>query len=86
MTAEIKKLMETDRLVKGTKLTLKNLKIGKLEKIFVTSNCPAEVKEDIKHFSELAKVKVVQLDITNEELGIVCKRPHLISVLGVLKE
>ncbi|MBW2999621.1 ribosomal L7Ae/L30e/S12e/Gadd45 family protein [Candidatus Woesearchaeota archaeon] len=86
MTAEIKKLMETDRLVKGTKLTLKNLKLGKLEKIFVTSNCPAEVKEDIKHFSDLAKVKVVQLDITNEELGIVCKRPHLISVLGVLKE
>lgn len=83
--AEIKKLVGTDRLVIGTDLTLKGLKRGTIQKVFLTSNTDARTKEDINNYAELGKVEVIDLEMTNEELGDVCKKSFFISVLGVLK-
>ncbi len=82
---EIKKNLETNQLIIGAEATLKNLKIGKLEKVYVTSNCSADVKEDIEHYTGIAGVEVVGLEQSNEELGVVCKKPFSISVIGLLK-
>lgn len=83
--AEIKKLVGTDKLVIGTDLTLKGLKKGTIQKVFLTSNTDAMTKEDVNHYAGMGKVEVVELEMTNEELGDVCKKSFFISVLGVLK-
>jgi large subunit ribosomal protein L30e len=80
---EIKKLLKSESLIIGTKQTIKELKASGLKKVFLANNCPEQVKEDIKHYSELSKTEVVYLDIPNDELGDVCKKPFFISVLGV---
>lgn len=82
---EIKKNLETGKLIIGTQLTMKNLKLGNLQKVFVTKNCPADVKNDIMHFSAISGFEVVEVDNTNEELGVVCKKPFSISVIGLLR-
>ena len=83
---EIKKLLKTDKLVIGTEETLKRLKTTKLENVYIAKNCPADVKADITHYTELAGVKLILLDIPNDELGDLCKKSFSISVIGVLKE
>ncbi|MBI1969338.1 ribosomal L7Ae/L30e/S12e/Gadd45 family protein [Candidatus Woesearchaeota archaeon] len=83
--AELRKLVGTPRLVLGTARTIKALRLGKLEKVFLSENVPAGVKEDIVHYAKLAKAIVEQLNVPNEDLGAMCKKPFFVSVVGVLK-
>ena len=79
-------MLKTKKLVIGTDRTIKNLKLGKLGKIFLSSNCPAGVKEDVVHYSKLSKVEIIKLNYPNDEVGTLCKKPFSISVIGVKKE
>jgi len=82
---EIRKALKEKKIIIGTENTLKNLKLGKVAKVFLTSNCPDNVKKNIKHYCKLAKVEAVQLKQPNDELGALCKKPFSISVLSVIK-
>jgi large subunit ribosomal protein L30e len=84
--ADIKKHLGDKRLVLGTKLTLKDLKLGKLEKVFVTSNCPENIKRDIEMYSATGNCKAEQLDIPNDELGVICKKQFSVSIAGLLRQ
>jgi len=83
--SEVKRILKEKKCIFGTKISLKNLKLGKLEKIYLTENCPDEVKEDIAYYAKLANTEVCRLDIPNDELGTLCKKPFSISVIGVEK-
>lgn len=83
---DIKKLVKEKKVFIGADQTIKNLKLGKLSKVFVASNCPDNLKEDIKHYAALSGTEVVELDIPNDELGLMCRKPFSISVFGVKKE
>ena len=82
---EIKKALVKGNVLMGTERTVKNLRLGKVVKVFLTSNCPADVKEQVEFYAGLGKVKVVQLAQPNDELGALCKKPYAISVLSFLK-
>lgn len=75
----LKKALKEGKLIFGTERTLKLLKTSKINEIFVASNCKANVKEDIVYYAKLANVKVTELKETNEELGLICKKPFSIS-------
>jgi large subunit ribosomal protein L30e len=83
---EIKKLLGKKGLIIGTERTLKNLKQGRLNRVYLASNCSEKVKDEIMHLSKIARVSVVELEYPNDELGVICKRPYSISVLSVAKE
>lgn len=82
---DIKVGLKEKKAVIGTERVIKGLKTGKIAKVFITSNCPEEVKKDIEYYSGLCGAAVVQLAQPNDELGIICKKPFSISVLGILK-
>jgi large subunit ribosomal protein L30e len=82
---EFRKLLGSESLVIGTERTMKNLKTGKVERVFLSSNCPQKIENDLNHYASLGKVEVVKLQYPNDELGIVCKKPFSISVLSLLK-
>lgn len=82
---EIKKNLEAKKLIIGTSRTLKMLRQGKISKIFLSSNCPAEVKDEIMHFIKFTGSKLVETAYPNDELGVLCKKSFNISVLSVLK-
>ena len=84
--AEIKKLIGSNSLIIGADLTLKNLKLGKVKRVFVTENAPDAVKEEIASFSKLSGAEVVDVNLPNEEMGVLCKKPFSISILSELKE
>ncbi len=83
--AELKKLAGDKKLIIGTDRTLKALKKGNLKKVFLASNCEASAKSDIENNAKMTKVEVSQLDISNEDLGVVVKKPFSVSVIGLAK-
>jgi len=82
-TDEIKKLLGKENLIIGTDRTTKMLKRGELKKIFLAKNTAEETKKDIEYYAELSGVEVENLKETNEEIGILCKKPFSISVIGM---
>ena len=51
---DIRNLIVDKKLVIGTEIVIKKLKAGKISKVFLTTNCPNEVKEDIERYSAIA--------------------------------
>ena len=44
---DIKKILKEGNIIIGTKEVMKNLKLGKLSKVFLSVNCQEDIKEDI---------------------------------------
>jgi len=83
--AEIKKMLKSGSLVIGTERTIKALKLGKVQKVLLSSNCPADVEKDINYYAGLSGAEPHKLEYKNEELGAICKKPFSVSVLSMLK-
>lgn len=79
---ELKDKLKNNEVTLGTDKVLKQLKLGKLKQVYISSNCPKHVIDDVEHYAKLHNIKVERSDKTNEELGIMCKKPFSISVLG----
>ena len=82
---EIKKTLQGGKLVLGTDRMLKDLRQGKLSKVFLTTNVSDGLREDIARYCGLGTCAIEQLSISNKELGVICKKPFSVSVAGLLK-
>ena len=83
--AEIKKMLKLGSIIIGTGKTLKNLKLGRVQKVLVSSNCPEKVEKDITYYAGLSGAEFHKLEYPNDELSVICKKPFSISVLSFLK-
>lgn len=83
--AEIKKMLKSSNVVIGTERAIKSLKLGKVQKVLVSSNCSASVEKDINYYAGLSGAEFHKLDYPNDELSVICKKPFSISVLALLK-
>ncbi len=83
--AEIKNNLNNEKLVMGTDVTLKHLKLGEVAKVYVTSNCAEDTKDGIRRYAKMNNTPVSFLKVVNTELGLMCKKPFAISVLSLLK-
>ncbi|MBL7056287.1 ribosomal L7Ae/L30e/S12e/Gadd45 family protein [Candidatus Woesearchaeota archaeon] len=84
-STEIRKIIQSNDVIIGTEKTLKNLKLGKVDKVIASSNCSEKVFEDLEYYSDLSQAEVIKSNFSNEELGVMCKKPYSISVLSILK-
>jgi large subunit ribosomal protein L30e len=78
--SSLKAALKDGKVVFGTEKTFKALKNNKVTEVFVSKNCPDEFKESIEYYGKLNKIKVSMLDIFNDELGSICKKPFSVSV------
>lgn len=83
---EIKKGLKEGKLIIGTKRTIKAIRAGGVSKIFLASNCPEVIAEDIEHYCTITEVPIERLQENCDELGSLCKKPFYISVVGVRME
>ncbi len=82
--AEVRVALKNDKVVIGTERVLKGVRAGSVAKVFLSSNAPDEVRDDILRYAETAKIPVVDLDVPNDELGVICKKKFHISVLATI--
>jgi large subunit ribosomal protein L30e len=84
-TTELRKIVKAGNTILGTERTIKNLKLGKVQKVLVSSNCPANVEKSIGYYAGLSNAEFYKLNYPNDELSVICKKPFSISVLAVLR-
>ena len=82
---ELKKHVGSKNLVLGMDRAMKNMKKGNLKEVFLASNISKEMKEDIETVAKKVGVKVSHLEINNEEMGVVVKKPFSVSVASLVK-
>ena len=84
-STEIKKLIKSKKVIIGTDRTIKGLKLGKIDKVLLSSNCAERTVNDINYYAALSKAETIRVKYQNEELGVICKKPFSISVLSIPK-
>ena len=60
------KAIGNKKLVIGTKSTIKALKSGIPKEVFVTKNCPEDIKSRIKNYSSELNIPCTELEETND--------------------
>jgi len=65
----------------GANSALKLVKAGKAKRVYVSKNCPQDLKNDLQRYSNVSKSEYYELSINSDELGTLCKKPFLIAVL-----
>jgi len=85
MKAEIRKIIESKKAIIGTDRTLKALRSKNLKSVFLASNAPKNLMVDFEKYSGMSGFKIVKTKFSNEELGVICRKPFFVSVIGVLK-
>jgi len=81
---EIRKAMETGKVIMGTDKSLKALKNGDAKLVIYASNCESESKDDLDYYSNLGNVPTLQYKGTGVDLGMVCGKPFVVSMIAIL--
>ena len=84
-STEIKKLIKAKKVIIGTQRTVKSLRLGKVDKVLLSSNCAEQAVNDINYYAGLSKAEIIMVRYPNDELGVICKKPFSVSVLSILK-
>lgn len=81
---EIRSAVDTGKVIMGERETLKAVKAKGVKLVIYASNCKKELKNDLEKHANIAGVPIYQFGGPSIELGAVCGRPHLISMLGIV--
>ncbi len=79
---EVREIADTEQIVKGTEEVKKMLKKDELDKVFTANNTPEKVLKDLKRYCNMNGTELEELDMTNEEVGVLCREPYPITVLA----
>ena len=78
---KLRKVLKEEKVIFGNDRCLKELRSGNLKGIFIAKNCPKETKNDLLRWAEINKIKITELDVNNDEVGMICKKPFSITVV-----
>lgn len=83
---EIRRAVDTGKVLFGTKGAEKSLKNGSAKLIIIAGNCPKTVREKLVSLAEIGKTPHFEFAGTGLDLGSVCGKPFTITVMSVQDE
>ena len=83
---EMKKVLKDGEILIGEKQVKKSLLNGKARMVIVASNTSDEIKQDLKRYAELSKIKYYEYSEPSKELGYKCAKPFPILSIAILNE
>jgi ribosomal protein L30E len=78
----LKDAMKKEKLIFGSKSTLRNMKKGTTKQIFLANNCGEEIEKSIEYYSKFSKVKISKINKPRSEMSILCKKNFPVSVIS----
>ena len=69
---ELRALVQEGKAIVGAERVLKELRKGKITKIFLAANCPAQIRADIARLADMANAQIFPLLQNKVELGVWC--------------
>ena len=86
VVTEVRVGLKSNKAILGSDEVLKSLKQGKISKVLVSTNCKEDLKRDLEHLKSISDFEIVNVKYDSEELGVICKKPFTVSMIGFLKE
>jgi large subunit ribosomal protein L30e len=83
---EVRTSLKSNKAILGSDEILKSLKQGNIRKVLVSSNSKEDLKRDLEYYKSISNFEIVSVKYNSEELGIICKKPFTVSIIGFLKE
>ena len=83
---EIRRAVDTGKVLFGTREAEKSLKNGSGKLIIIASNCPQLVREKLVSFAENGKTPHFAFQGTGLDLGSVCGKPFTVSAMVIEDE
>jgi large subunit ribosomal protein L30e len=80
----VRSAVDADNVILGSKETLNRVLSGDVKYVVVASNCERRAREDLSRFAEISNVEVQEFAGSSVELGEVCGKPFVVSMLAVL--
>ncbi|HIH09924.1 MAG TPA: 50S ribosomal protein L30e [Candidatus Diapherotrites archaeon] len=80
---EIRRAVDTGKVIFGTKESERSLKNGSAKLIIVALNAPKLNTEKLSLFASIAKTPVHNFSGTGLELGSVCGKPFTVSAMTI---
>jgi large subunit ribosomal protein L30e len=81
----IRTAVDTGEVLMGERETIRAVKNKEVKLVILANNCPPPLREDIQRFVELSEVPIYEFKGSSLELGAICGRPHVISMIGVIE-
>ncbi|MBS3163031.1 ribosomal L7Ae/L30e/S12e/Gadd45 family protein [Candidatus Woesearchaeota archaeon] len=75
-------LKDKNKLTLGADETVKKIKQGKVQTIFIAKDCKPLTRDTLLSYKKKGDLEIFELDINSAEIGILCKKQFLISVLS----
>ncbi|MFT4303911.1 MAG: ribosomal L7Ae/L30e/S12e/Gadd45 family protein [Candidatus Woesearchaeota archaeon] len=82
---DLKKIAQSEQVVFGSNQVIRKLKRGEIKKIFLASNVPAKIEEDIRYNANISGIEIEVIDMPNDEFGMIFKRVHPVLTMGIAK-
>ena len=86
VVSEVRVGLKSNKAILGSDVVLKSLKQGKVSKVLVSINCKEDLKKDLDYYKSINDFEIVNVKYDSEELGVICKKPFTVSIIGFLKE
>ena len=83
LSKEIRRAVDTGKIVFGTKQSEKSILVGKSKLIIVASNAPDLVKESAVHKAAISGTPHLNFDGTGLQLGSICGKPFSILMMSI---
>ncbi len=80
----IRLAVETGKLSFGYRSSMKNVKKGEPKLLILSNNLPELHSNEILHFTSESKVPVYTFDGNAKQLGAICGKPFLVSVISIM--
>jgi len=79
----IRTAVDTGKVILGERSTLKVLRTDEFKLAVVASNCKPQSKEELMRLANVKDVFVYEYPGSSMELGSVCGKPFIVSMLGI---
>ena len=83
---QLKRVRETGKIAFGFKKVEKEIINKKAKLIIISKKAPNHIRDRILYLAKISDIPIVELDITTNELGTFCGRPHRVSCCCVIDE
>ncbi len=81
----LKNYMKNNKLVIGTEVTLKKVKLGLIKEVYYSKNVEEYTLKKLQHYQNISGIGLNGLNFTSTELGEKLEKPFSISLIGVIK-
>ena len=75
--------LSTGRVHLGSKVAMREIRRGRAKMAILSSNCPAEIRENIENHGKLSEIPVLRHQKDSLDLGVLCGKPFPISTIVI---